>query len=123
MKNGLLLVFIVVISALGLSGCGTPGYIYASKYNGMAKSERLKITAEMQRYCPLNEGFAVGIVSVYFNERGPAITASPGFFTYSPLKHRIYACYKISPVYFYEPCPPHSYRPGYGDVCIYNNTK
>ena len=120
MINKLLLIFIVVIAASGLSGCGTPGYIYASKYKGMSKSEQTKTTAKMRRYCPISKGFTVGMISVYFNERGPAITASPGFFMPSPLRRYIYACYKTSPAYFYEPCPTHSYRPGYGDVCVYN---
>ena len=120
MGNRLLLIFIFIIAASGLSGCGTPGYMYASQYNGMPKSERIKTAAKMRRYCPINKGFTVGMVYVYFNERGPAITAPPGFFTSSPLEHYIYACYKRSPTYFYKPCPPHSYRPGYGDVCVYN---
>jgi hypothetical protein len=120
MGKRLFLASLVILIMSGLSGCGTPGYIFVSKYNSMSKSGQARVTARMKKYCPFNEGFRVGMVLVYFGGED-ALIPPPDYYGPSPLRHYIYACYAMNPVYFSKPCPPHSYRPGYGDVCIYSH--
>ena len=122
MRKILIAALFPIITALCLSGCGTPGYIFASEYNGMPKAGQEKISSEMKKYCPLEQGFKVGMVRIYLSSR-VSIIAPPGYSAPSPNWHLVYACYKMSTAYFYAPCPANSYRPGYGNVCIYTKPR